>query len=466
MRNAEFRIQINKKILQNRAPRHLKKYYSGGIIMPEGEVTAVVTYLLEYISRSYVTLILLVSIWIIHAASRGLNIKGTEYVRALTALIFALTVCDYLEYWCDTYDKDPYLLYIKAMLVYWFQPLIVLLELILIIQAGKRLKLLLALPQAALMLLTFLDLFDLHIVYYYEGHSFHRGPLSLMPMFVLALYIIVLAVYSLRLFGGEERGKGVVVIFMASSSILTVFGEYYDFAAGYSEEISALEVLIYYCYLAAIEHVKMQRSLYESRLALEQSRNELLMAQIQPHFIYNSLMAIQSQCIEYPPVYESIASFSRYLRANFESIGGVRPVTFAKELRNIEAYLALERLNYGDRLRVEYDIECDNFMLPALSVEPLVENAVRHGIAAHPEGGTVRIAVYEEAEGIRIEVTDEGIGAGTITAQQKKRRGIGIKNVRARLDAMCSGELRIRKGENGTTATIFLRNVQTEEEPE
>lgn len=424
------------------------------------------TYLLEYLSQSYVTLILLASLLVILITNRGAKLEGTEYVRALMVLIFCLTLCEYLEYWCDTYNKAPYLLYVKTTLTYWLQPVIVLLELMLIMQIDKKRKLLLMLPQAVLMVLTFLDLFDLHIVYYFVGHSFAGGPLRALPLLVLAFYVIVLAVYSLRLFGTPEHEKGAIVVFMAGSAVLTMLAEYTDFAAGYGEEISAIEVLIYYFYLAAIEHDKTQHRLYESQLTLKQRENELLMAQIQPHFIYNSLMAIRAQCIDDPPVYESIGSFSRYLRANFESVGSTRLITFAQEMRNIEAYLSLEKLNFGGRLRIEYDIECDDFMIPALSVEPLVENAVRHGIGTHEEGGVVRISVREEDGGITIEVADKGLGKGTLTAQQEKRRGIGLENVRARLTAMCSGELAVTISETGTIARIVLHDVQTEEDME
>ena len=143
-----------------------------------------------------------------------------------------------------------------------------------------------------------------------------------------------------------------------------------------------------------LEH--MQTQLAESRLLLEESKNQTLMAQIQPHFINNSLMAIRAQCIGYPEVYDSITDFSRYLRSNFEALGDTRLILFEQEMENVEAYLSLERMNFKERLNVEYDVECDDFLIPALSVQPLVENAVRHGVGTYEKGGTVWIKAKKE----------------------------------------------------------------------
>ena len=90
----------------------------------------------------------------------------------------------------------------------------------------------------------------------------------------------------------------------------------------------------------------------EKELELEQNKNALLMAQIQHHFINNSLMAIRARCSDYPEIYESITNFSMYLRSNFEALGTAKLITFEQEMDNIEAYLALEQQNFGDRLNL------------------------------------------------------------------------------------------------------------------
>ncbi len=222
-------------------------------------------------------------------------------------------------------------------------------------------------------------------------------------------------------------------------------------------EKNKTEITIRYGY----ELEKAKTELAESRLELEEAKNQTLLAQIQPHFINNSLMALRSRCSDHPEIYESLTNFSRYLRSNFEALGEKRLILFEQEMCNIEAYLALEQENFGDRLRVEYDIDCDDFLIPVLSVQPLVENAVRHGVATYEKGGTVYINAHRSDGKIIIEVIDEGFGRNNITKQQEKRKGIGIENVRARLHSLSNGELEIISGEHGTTARITIADVQS-----
>ena len=205
---------------------------------------------------------------------------------------------------------------------------------------------------------------------------------------------------------------------------------------------------------------KTKQNLTENQLALEKNKNEMLMAQIQPHFINNSLMALRSQCIDYPDIYESLTNFSRYLRSNFEALGDTRLILFEQEMENVEAYLALEKRNFGERLNVEYEIEYDDFLIPILSVQPLVENAVRHGVASFEKGGTVTIVTRKEDDSMIIEVIDKGIGQSALTKQQEHRKGIGIENVRSRLKTMTSGELEIIPAENGTIARITIKSME------
>ena len=227
-------------------------------------------------------------------------------------------------------------------------------------------------------------------------------------------------------------------------------------------EKSKTELTLNYGY----ELEKAKTELVEKRLALEESKSQTLMAQIQPHFINNSLMAIRARCFDYPEIYDSLTNFSRYLRSNFEALGDTRLISFEKEMDNIDAYLSLERSNFRDRLTIEYDIDFDDFLLTALSVQPLVENAVRHGVATYDKGGIVTISVHRDSGNIIIEVRDEGFGRKRITEQQNNRRGIGIDNVRKRLKQMTDGSLDIISEEQGTTAKITIADTQMKKESE
>jgi two-component sensor histidine kinase len=419
--------------------------------------------IIEFIGQSYMTLMLLLGLIIIMLVNRRIKIDGVQYVWAIASLVFIITVCEYVEYWCDTYNKPIWIRYVKSAITYSLNPLLILLELYLI--APIKHKFLLIIPYIIDVVLAVSDLFGTNFIYAYtEDHNFISGKLKVVPAIVVCFYILLLTYYSNYFIRSGERSKAIIVFFMSFTTIITVYLEYENIIVNHTTDIAAMEMLIYYFYLAAIHHSKVQQKLHASELALERQNNELLMAQIQPHFINNSLLAIQARCMDYPEIYDSIRNFSRYLRSNFDNIGNTHPITFEQELKNIKAYLALEKMNFGDRLTVEYDIDNEDFMLPALSVEPLVENAVRHGVAARENGGVVQIIQRDEESGITIEVRDIGRGKLNLTEKQEKRRGIGVANVRARLAVNNKGVLELIPEDNGYCARIILKDIRYADE--
>ena len=419
--------------------------------------------IIEFIGQSYMTLMLLLGLVIIMLVNRRIKIDGVQYVWAIASLVFIITVCEYVEYWCDTYNKPIWIRYVKSAITYSLNPLLILLELYLI--APIKHKFLLVIPYIINVALAVSDLFGTNFIYAYtEDHNFISGKLKVVPAIVVCFYILLLTFYSNYFIKNDERSKAIIVFFMSFSTIITVYLEYENIIVNHTTDIAAMEMLIYYFYLAAIHHSKVQQKLHASELARERQNNELLMAQIQPHFINNSLLAIQARCMDYPEIYDSIRNFSRYLRSNFDNIGNTHPITFEQELKNIKAYLALEKMNFGDRLTVEYDIDNEDFMLPALSVEPLVENAVRHGVAARENGGVVQIIQRDEESGIIIEVRDIGQGKLNLTEKQEKRRGIGVANVRARLAVNNKGVLELIPEDNGYCARIILKDIRYADE--
>lgn len=305
-------------------------------------------------------------------------------------------------------------------------------------------------------------------LYYFDEHSnYHRGTIYWVWYFTtIAAFVFIFAV----LITYRRKIESFISHVLLTASILPIIAFLINYTYrgisfnNIAVSVSALIIYVFYenYRTAAAVHRerelnRVQNELLESKLTVEQANNEMLLAQIQPHFISNSLMALRAQCREYPEVYESITNFSLYLRSHLEALGSTnKMITFEQEMENTEAYLALEEQNYGDRLQVDYNIECDDFMLPPLSIQPLVENAVRHGVGTYDKGGVVSISSRREPNRIIIEVTDDGSGRSNITPQQSKRRSIGIDNVRARLRSIAGGELEVLTNEHGTTARITL----------
>lgn len=202
---------------------------------------------------------------------------------------------------------------------------------------------------------------------------------------------------------------------------------------------------------------ELEEQTLRQKLELENSRTKLLLAQIQPHFIFNSLLAIQQLCEEDPQKAErAVGDFSEYLRGNLDAMTNDTLIPFSQELEHIRCYLALETVDPASRIKAEYRLEAADFYLPPLTVQPLVENAVRHGLKTRAGGGTVTVGTRETADGWLVTVADDGVGFSSITPQQENRRSVGLENVRARLAAQCGGTLHIESGGHGTTATVFI----------
>ena len=130
-------------------------------------------------------------------------------------------------------------------------------------------------------------------------------------------------------------------------------------------------------------------------------------------------------------------------------------ISFAEELKHLQAYLALEKIRYGDYLKVEYNIEVAGFFIPPLTVQPLVENAVNHGVSDLPEGGTVTISTKEKDDCYEIRVSDNGVGFNPDEQKNDGRSHVGIANVRSRLKIMCNGTLEIKSEIGKGTETII-----------
>ena len=197
---------------------------------------------------------------------------------------------------------------------------------------------------------------------------------------------------------------------------------------------------------------------HEKDLAAEQ-RIQIMMSQIQPHFLYNTLATIRSLCLRSPEMAaQTIDKFSRYLRQNLGTLDQNGLIPFRKELEHVKIYSEIEMLMFP-YIHIEYDVEDDAFMLPTLTVQPLVENAIRHGVRAREEG-RIEITVRRNETGHFITIADNGLGFDPAAIDTAEGKHIGIRNVRERLEKQCGGWLKIvsRPGE-GTTATLFIPGV-------
>ena len=212
---------------------------------------------------------------------------------------------------------------------------------------------------------------------------------------------------------------------------------------------------------AKAKELELQRSRLEAEknnieAELKESRISIMLSQIQPHFIYNTLGTIERMCLKDPEkAFDLVRNFSLYLRGNFSELDSVTPVRFAEELKHVEYYVNIEKVRFPD-MNIEYDVGTTDFVLPALSVQPLVENAIKHGLMRLETGGTVVIRSYETPTHFCVEVKDDGVGFDTSLPIEDKKH-VGLRNIRGRLKAMVNGELIIEsKPGAGTRAVIRI----------
>jgi two-component system sensor histidine kinase ChiS len=209
------------------------------------------------------------------------------------------------------------------------------------------------------------------------------------------------------------------------------------------------------------------KTLLALKKALEEvlsSEMRFLQAQIKPHFLYNAINTIMGFCRKDPnKARELLDELSRYLRGKFRFNEMDRFVLLEEELELVKAYLHIEKARFGDRLNVVYNIEAGtNYQIPPLILQPLVENAVRHGIYPQKEGGTIEILAEDLKEMLIIQIKDNGVGMSKaqitqIFSGESAQTGIGLQNVNQRLKYHYGHGLEIvSEIDQGTTVTVTI----------
>ncbi|PZT55159.1 histidine kinase [Paenibacillus silvae] len=189
--------------------------------------------------------------------------------------------------------------------------------------------------------------------------------------------------------------------------------------------------------------VRIHMLLGMKQLVKQAANNEMafLRSQIKPHFLYNALGTIMSLCFtDGPKAGELLGSFSRYLRILFHLDNTEELIPLRQEMELIQAYVEIEQERFGSRLQVELDVDSSLYsckVMPLL-IEPLVENAIRHGVSKKIDGGKVTLSIRRQQERVQVVVEDDGIGmskeqATLVLNRNQPDQGIGLQNVQRRL---------------------------------
>ncbi|MBQ0072472.1 MAG: histidine kinase [Spirochaetales bacterium] len=325
----------------------------------------------------------------------------------------------------------------------------------------KNLRYYIAIISSFFNILWIISAFNGMFYWFDEMNRDHYTPwrvLSWVGTFIVLVPDIVTIIKYRKTIGAKNTTIWLLYIF--APYLARVFQSLGPFAITYA--MIALAVLVIHVLINQDIERRYQNQRIElelQQLELQENHQRILVSQIQPHFLYNVLNTICILCRKDPDAAaETTADFASYLRMNLNSIAVTTPVTFDKELEHVKTYLKLEKRRFGEELQYEFHTECENFFIPVLALQPIVENAVKHGIRDKDSGGTVTITTRQDEKAYYVTVEDDGTGFDTSKRiTHDSRSHIGLENSINRVRDLLGGKVDIQSEiGKGTVVTITL----------
>ena len=284
---------------------------------------------------------------------------------------------------------------------------------------------------------------------YYMGEFYYYS--NLMSVAYLAFDILMLAVHGKEMPIKQRLIFGLLILSPLLATLAKPFYKQLHLATLLSSISLTLIVILI---------VKENTSEYRRQESIKnQLEIDLMLGQIQPHFLFFFFFFIQEIChINPETAAEAIGEFSKYLRHNMDSITIRTPIPFKEELEHVGHYVALQQLRFGETLEVQYELGCTDFKMPTLTLQPIVENAIRYGVRMAPKGrGKVLVKTIEHPDCYEIDVIDNGPGFDVNKVPNDGMSHTGLKNVRERLAQVSGGELTVTSAPGeGTTVRMII----------
>ena len=375
--------------------------------------------------------------------------RDRRIMLAITCLVFSLVVQNYADYISDQMGMDL-LRTIASVWGYSVRPVILLLF-ISLLNNKKNYRILIGLVMVNAA--VFFSAFFSRISFWIEDGHFQRGPLGFtchVISLIMLVYFFYLTICEIRRVPKKES------IFPLLNVTFIFVGIGIDYFLARQQSITYLTItivsgsLFYYVWL----HLQFVRE-HEKAIISEQ-QIQIMMTQMQPHFLYNTLSTIQALCrIDPEKASDTTEKFGIYLQQNLGSINQPELIPIKKELEHTKIYADIEMIRFKN-VRVEYDIKDESFCVPALTVQPLVENAIKHGARIRKEG-VVTVRTKKTDNGHEVVISDNGCGFDTTQQLGTDKTHIGIRNVEERVRIMCGGSVSIESRlDEGTTVTIRI----------
>ena len=384
-----------------------------------------------------------------------LDKRQRAFFGAVIVCSFSLVLQNYAEYLLEQTEPHIMLRTAIAVMGYSIRPVIIVLFCN-IVEPHK--KFMLCRILLAVNIVIHMSSFFLGVCFTITSDNHYLGgPLKDTCFFVSAAILLYLLFLTIRRFKSDEKRTMIIPL---SIVVIVIGSVVMDSCVHYAyQPISYLTIAVVSCCVLYYIWLHLQFVKDHERDLRAQQRIELMMGQIKPHFLYNILGAIEELCDSDPKAAkEATVKFSRYLRGNMDTVLSEKVVSFENELSHVNLYLDLEKLRFEDALTVKYDITCINFQIPPLTIQTLVENAVRHGVRQNDNGrGCIIISTKEYSDHFEINVKDDGPGFDPNAPICDGRRHLGIKNVKTRLEKISQGTLEIKSTfGKGTTVTVVI----------
>ena len=290
--------------------------------------------------------------------------------------------------------------------------------------------------------------FTTWIYYYTPDNAYHRGPwypVLLIPT-VLMMIANLFGLYRCRDSLSHRQHIAFLIYFIVPLVCMLV--QMFSFGLLLIVFGTSLAVLFMFVFLVADQ---IERS-FKLQQEIANQRASIMVLQMRPHFIYNTLMSIYSLCNQDPQMARQVTmDFTNYLRKNFNAVASDKPIPFSAELEHTRAYLAVEQAQFEELLIVEYDTPFTQFRLPPLTLQPIAENAVKHGMDPYAGPLHVFIQTRHTDSGSVIIVEDNGSG---FDPAEDSEPHIALTNIRQRLEMMCGGTLDVKSRDGGGTTVI------------
>jgi len=290
-------------------------------------------------------------------------------------------------------------------------------------------------------------------IYYFDGdNTYLRGDWYALFYFLMGILFLLVMTYAVRQRRKLKRKnyRGII-----AASIIPVFGVLLQ---AFVEDIAFVNLSNALAVMMFFVEYEIQKSRQETaeREKMANMRNALMVSQIQPHFIFNALSTIVTLIREDPDTaVQAVEYFSDFMRGTMNAVNSETVVPISSELEATFGYLHIEKYRFGDSLSVETEQQDTSFHVPPLSIQPIVENAVKHGIRKGKGKGTVTIRTYETDYAHVVEVKDDGAGFDVNASFSDDRQHIGLSNVKERIRSLCGGSLNI-ESEEGKGTTVYL----------